>query len=557
MAYQRNPVKAPRVSGLALKAFVNTLESSVGAPVLEKLVRDSGITPWRELSPGDAPPLQFPLPPGAPATEPQSPGEQAVRAIAARTSAPERETVGAFVRAYREGKADPVAVARRLNETIDKLEQGEARMGMFITRKPEEVLRAAEASAERLRAGRPLSVLDGVPVVVKDEVDVAGFPTTLGTRFRNQVASADATVAARLRAAGALILGKANMQEIGINPIGLNPHHGAARNPWNLGHITGGSSSGSAAVVAAGLCPLSVGADGGGSIRIPAALCGIVGLKATWGRIPETGVPPLCWNVGHVGPMGLTVDDVAALYALLAGPDGKDVVAQTQPAHHLSGYERADLTGIRLGICWPYFEDAAPDVVARCKDAVKALTNAGAVVVEIPAPDLNTVLWTHSCIILSEMAESMLPHTRERVSDFGLDSRTNLAIGRHFRATDLVHALRHRHRLTRELLAVMSGVDVIITPTTAISAPAIPESTLPDGESNLQVADALMRFVREGNLTGFPALSVPAGHDRAGLPVGVQLMGRPFEEHLLLRLGRVVESATPVRTPSLHVTALR
>ncbi|MFY2564517.1 amidase, partial [Corallococcus terminator] len=455
MAYQRNPVKAPRVSGLALKAFVNTLESGIGAPVLEKLVRDSGITAWRELPAGDAPPLQFPLPPGAPATEAQSPQEQAARAIAARAATPARETVGSFARAYREGGADPVAVARRLNEAIDRLERGEARMGWFIARKPDEVLRAAEASAERLRAGRPLSVLDGVPVVLKDEVDLAGFPTTLGTRFRNQVATADSTVAARLRAAGALLLGKANMNEIGINPIGLNPHHGAARNPWSRGHITGGSSSGSAAVVAAGLCPLSIGADGGGSIRIPAALCGIVGLKATWGRIPETGVPPLCWNVGHVGPMGLTVDDVAAMYALLAGPDGKDLVAQTQPPHHLSDYERADLTGVRLGICWPYFEDASPDVVARCKDAVRALTDAGATVVEIPAPDLNTVLWTHSCIILSEMAESMLPHSRANAADFGLDSRTNLAIGRHFRATDLIHALRHRHRLTRELLAVM------------------------------------------------------------------------------------------------------
>ncbi|NTX54457.1 amidase [Myxococcus sp. CA039A] len=557
MSYQRNPVKAPRVSGFALKAFVNTLESGVGAPVLEKLVRDSGITQWRELPAGDAPPLQFPLPPGAPATEVQSPQEQAARAIAAQAVTPERETVGSYARAYREGGVDPVAVARRLNEAIDRLERGEARMGLFIARKPDEVLRAAEASAERLRAGRPLSVLDGVPVVLKDEVDLAGFPTTLGTRFRNQVASADSTVAARLRAAGALILGKANMNEIGINPIGLNPHHGAARNPWNRAHITGGSSSGSAAVVAAGLCPLSIGADGGGSIRIPAALCGIVGLKATWGRIPETGVPPLCWNVGHVGPMGLTVDDVAAMYALLAGPDGKDLVSQTQPPHHLSGYERADLMGVRLGICWPYFEDASPDVVARCKDAVRALTDAGATVVEIPAPDLNTVLWTHSCIILSEMAESMLPHSRANAADFGLDSRTNLAIGRHFRATDLIHALRHRHRLTRDLLAVMADVDVIVTPSTATTAPLIPEATLPDGESNLPVVDALMRFVREGNLTGFPALSVPAGFDRAGLPVGVQLMGRPYEEHLLLRLGRVVERATAARTPAIHVTALR
>ncbi len=557
MTYQRSPVKAPRVSGMALKAFVRTLESGVGSVVLEKLVHDSGIERWRELSAGDAPPLQFPLPHGPPATEPQPPHEQAARAVAASSVPKERATVAAYAQAYREGGVEPVAVVRRIHEAIDRLDGGKDRLGLFVARKPEEVLRAAEASTERLRAGRPLSMLDGVPVVLKDEVDLAGFPTTLGTKFRNQVAAADSTVAARLKAAGALILGKANMNEIGINPIGLNPHHGAARNPWNRGHITGGSSSGSGAVVAAGLCPLSIGADGGGSVRIPAALCGIVGLKATWGRIPETGVPPLCWNVSHVGPMGLTVDDVAAMYALVSGTDGQDVVAQTQPAHHLSGYENGNLSGVRLGICWPYFEDADADVVARCKEAVRALTDAGATVVEIPAPDLNTILWTHSCIILSEMAEAMLPHVKSRSSDFGLDSRTNLAIGRHFRATDLVHALRHRHRLTRELLSLMAGVDALVTPTTATTAPVIPETTLPDGESNLPVVDALMRFVRLANLTGFPALSMPAGFDRAGLPVGVQLTGRPYEEHLLLRLGRVVERATEVRTPPIHVSVLR
>ncbi|MBN1204322.1 MAG: amidase [Myxococcaceae bacterium] len=557
MTYQRNPVKAPRLSGLALKAFVNTLESGIGSVLLDKLVRDSGIERWRELPAGDAPPLQYPLPHGAPAAELQSPQEQAARAVAASPTQPERETVAAYVRAYREGGADPVTVARRIHEAIERLDSGKQRLGLFVSRKPEEVLRAAEAAGERLRAGKPLSVLDGVPVVLKDEVDLAGFPTTLGTKFRTQVATEDSTVAARLKAAGAIILGKANMNEIGINPIGLNPHHGAARNPWNPGRITGGSSSASGAAVAAGLCPLSMGADGGGSIRIPAALCGIVGLKATWGRIPETGVPPLCWNVGHVGPMGLTVDDVAAMYALLAGPDGRDFAAQAQPPHHLSGYESAGLAGVRLGICWPYFEDADADVVARCKEAVKALTDAGATVVELPPPDLNTVLWTHSCIILSEMAEAMLPHVRERSSDFALDSRTNLAIGRHFRATDLVHALRHRHRLTRELVALMADVDVIITPTTATTAPAIPEATLPDGESNLPVVDALMRFVRLANLTGFPALSVPAGFDGEGLPVGVHLTGRPYEEHLLLRLGRVVERAAEHRTPSTHVSVLR
>ncbi|MFB1479138.1 amidase [Corallococcus sp. RDP092CA] len=557
MTYRRAPVKAPRLSGMALKAMVNTLErGGVGPALVEKLMRDSGIEAWRALTAGDAPPIQYPLPPGAPAAETQTPLEQAARAVAASAVTPERETVAAFARAYRDGRTEPVAVTRKVHEAIERMDSGADRLGLFIARKPEEVLRAAEASAERLREGAPWSVLDGVPVVIKDELDVAGFPTTLGTTFRTEPARSDSTVAARLKAAGAVILGKANMQEIGINPIGLNPHHGAARNPWSRGHITGGSSSGSGAVVAAGLCPASIGADGGGSIRIPAALCGIVGLKATWGRIPETGVPPLCWNVAHVGPLGLTVDDVAAVYAIVAGPDGHDVVARQQPPHHLSGYEDGALKGVRLGICTPYFEDAEPDVVARCREAVRALTDAGATVVELPPPDLNTILWTHSCIILSEMAEAMLPQVKARASVFGLDSRTNLALGRHFRATDLIHALRHRHRLTRELLALMADVDVLVTPTTASTAPVIPEATLPAGESNLPVVDALMRFIRLANLTGCPALSVPAGFDRAGLPVGVHLTGRPYEEHLLLRLGRVVERAAEHRTPGIHVRVL-
>ena len=443
-----------------------------------------------------------------------------------------------------------------MHEGIERLDGRDERLNLFISRKPEEVLAAAEASSARLRAGKPLSVLDGVPVALKDEVDLAGHVTTLGTRFRKEVATQDSTVAARLKAAGAIILGKLNMNEIGINPIGLNPWHGPARNPWNRGHITGGSSSASGAIVAAGLCPLSIGADGGGSIRIPAALCGIVGLKATWGRIPETGVPPLCWSVGHVGPMGLTVDDVAAMYAVLAGPDDHDVVSQLQPAPHLADYEKSALTGVRLGICWKWFEDAAPDVVTRCKAAVKSLTDAGAAVVEIEGPNLNTVLWTHSTLILSEMSQSMAAQIKRDVKQFGLDTRTNLAIGQHFRATDYVHALRHRHAMTREWLSTMKTCDVVLTPSTATTAPLIPEATLPDGESNLPVVDALMRFIRVANITGFPALSVPAGFDREGLPVGVHLMARPWEENLLFRLGRVIEQQAEVRTPKEHSSAL-
>ncbi|HEY1087107.1 MAG TPA: amidase, partial [Archangium sp.] len=318
----------------------------------------------------------------------------------------------------------------------------------------------------------------------------------------------------------------------------------------------GGSSSASAAAVAAGIVPLTIGADGGGSIRIPAALCGVVGLKATWGRIPETGVPALCWNVGHVGPIGLTVDDVAAMYAVLAGADEHDLVSAMQPPPGLAGYEQGSLEGVRVGVCWPWFDDADADVVARSKAALKSLTDAGAKLVEIYGPDLNTVLWSHSCLILSEMAEAMREQLDLDSTVFGLDSRTNLAIGRHFTGTDYVHALRHRHAMTRHWLEVMKGCDVVATPTTAITAPAIPEATLPDGESNLPVVDALMRFIRIANLTGFPALSVPAGFDRNGLPVGVHLMGRPWEENLLLRLGRIIERSVEVRTPAEHASLL-
>jgi Asp-tRNA(Asn)/Glu-tRNA(Gln) amidotransferase A subunit family amidase len=281
-----------------------------------------------------------------------------------------------------------------------------------------------------------------------------------------------------------------------------------------------------------------------------------VGLKATFGRIPETGVPPLCWHVGHLGPIGLTVDDVAAAYAILAGPDEGDPMSLRQPPVHLTGYEDASLEGVRVGVCEAYFADADADVVGRCREALAALVARGARVVELPPPDLNTVLWSHSCIILSEMASAMLPHTQQDASRFALDSRTNLAIGRHFSATDLVHALRHRHQLTREYLALMKDVDVVVTPTTAITAPAIPEATLPDGESNLPVVDQLMRFVRIGNLTGFPALAVPVGFDEKGLPVSVQVMGRPWEEHLLLRLGRVIEAKLDRRRPQVHVEVL-
>jgi Asp-tRNA(Asn)/Glu-tRNA(Gln) amidotransferase A subunit family amidase len=557
MAYERQPVVAPRVSGAPLKIFVNALENALtGETVLGKLVKDSGIERFRATPAPGASPIQIPLPLDAAAPAQAAPAPEVAAEAAALPEVAlgmRFETVARFAEAYRAGKTDPVKVLEKLSPQLARIDE---ELALFIVRTTDQARVQATEAAERLRKGEARSVLDGVPVVIKDEVDMAGFPTTLGTRFMATAATRDSAVVARLKAAGAVILGKANMHEIGINPIGVNPHHGACRNPYDRSRITGGSSSGSSACVAAGVAPLSIGADGGGSIRIPAALCGVVGLKATLGRIPETGVPPLCWNPGHVGPIGLTVADVAIGYSLIAGSDEGDACSWRQSAVHLSGLADRSLRGLKLGVCREYFEDADADVVARCREALKACTDAGATVVEVPPPDLNIILWSHAIIILSEMATAMLPHTKEDSSRFGPDARTNLAIGRHFRATDYVHAMRHRQALTKQYVTMMKDVDALVTPTTACTAPPINEKSLPDGESNLVVVDQLMRFIRTGNLTGFPGLSVPAGYDALGLPVGVHFLGRPYQEHLLLRLGRVVEAAVQRRAPRHHIEAL-
>jgi Asp-tRNA(Asn)/Glu-tRNA(Gln) amidotransferase A subunit family amidase len=218
---------------------------------------------------------------------------------------------------------------RALAAIADSQQNG---LSIFVAWEQADLLAQATASAQRLREGRPLSPLDGVPVAVKDELDLRGFGTSVGTRFLGkQPAAEDSTAVARLRAAGALLLGKVNMHEIGIGVTGQNPHHGTVRNPYDPQRHTGGSSSGSAAAVAAGFCPIAIGADGGGSIRIPASLCGVVGLKPTYGRVSETGAAPLDWSVAHIGPLGATARDVALGYAAIAGLTG-DPNTLHQPA---------------------------------------------------------------------------------------------------------------------------------------------------------------------------------------------------------------------------------
>jgi len=392
---------------------------------------------------------------------------------------------------------------------------------------------------------------------VKDELDVAGYPTTVGTRFLGrQPAPEDATVVGRLRAAGALIIGKTNMHEIGLGVTGVNPHHGACRNPYDPARAPGGSSSGPAAAVAYGLCPLGVGADGGGSIRIPASFCGVVGLKSTFGRLSEHGAAPLCWSLAHVGPIAATAADAALGYLLMAGPDPRDPNSLHQPTPTLAGLDRLDLQGLKLGIYPPWFEHADAPVVAACRRMLDELVQAGAELHEIDLPDLDIARTVHLITIVSEMATAHLRHYAEHRRAYGHDTRLNLVLARRLAATDYDHAQRLRARIWCHFARALEQVELIVSPATGCTAPPIPADVLRTGESNLPLTTKIMRFAQPANLTGLPAISVPVGYDPDGLPIGLQLMARPWQEALLLRVARFTETRCRRQPPRVSCELL-
>lgn len=558
-SYDLEPMKAPRAVGAVLKGFVMALENPVtGRALAHKLLGDAGILALREQHAEEALPSSHVLFEWC-EQHPREGGTGALPELGAIAAAEPGdlpvERVASFTEAYREGRLTPLEVAERVIDATRATELLDPPMRLFIAQDAQEIRRLAEASTERWKRGEPLGPLDGVPVAVKDELDQRGFGTSVGTAFLGgSPATEDATVVARLRAAGAVLLGKLNMHEIGIGVTGNNPHHGAVRNPWDLGRATGGSSSASAAAVAAGVCPLTVGADGGGSIRMPASLCGVVGLKATFGRISEHGAAPLCWSLAHVGPIGATAEDVALGYALMAGVDPHDPNTRHQPAPHLEGWDETDaLEGVRLGVFWDWLRDAEPGVV-RCVEAtLEGLVQRGAKLVEIDIPELALLRSVHLVTIVSEMATGHLQYYAEHRKRYGLDTRVNLALARNLTAYDYVHAQRHRVRLCRRFFEVLErDVDAIITPATGRTAPPIADDAVETGESNLVVTDQILRFALPANLTGLPAISFPGGYDEAGLPVGVQAMGRPWSEALLLRLARAAEGFVQRRRPPVH-----
>jgi len=557
MAYDLKSVRVVRLSGLPLRIFTRLLESFLRGLILPPLFRDAGITAFRSRILKEDPTC-LPVRSAQPnQVRDHSIAADDVARLPASTGKGFRfHSIHDYARAYREGLS-PLTVAERLLKAIETSNQGSLALQAVSACKNEDVLTQARAAAERWKSGKPISILDGVPVLVKDEIDQAGYPTTVGTRFLGkQAATKDAEVVRRLRSLGALLAGKLNMHEIGIGVTGLNPHLGCARNPYHLRHHTGGSSSGSAAAVAAGLSPVAVGADGGGSIRIPAAFCGVFGLKASLGRISETGAYPLCWSVAHVGPLGATATDVAVLYALMAGKDESYRPSLLQPPVHLEGFDRPDLSDLKIGIYPEFIEHASAEIVRECKKAIETLKALGATVIEIEIAELEAMRVAHAITIASEMAQSMDEFYDRHRTDFGLDVRVNLALARSFSSLDYIQAQRQRTRMMSIFDELFQKVDIIFTPATGIVAPPIREAALPRGESDLSTLTEIMRFIYAGNFVGLPALSFPLAYNAAGLPVAGQVIGRYWEEHHLLRIGRLMEGTLERRQPQMHFDLL-
>ena len=572
--YNLKSVKIPRTSGRTLKILAFLLRApGTRSLLIPLLLRQAGIRSLRKCQVGEEP-LMHPVHPAesqiTPAAAKKSikhffdsfENKQVSESSAKGTGSEKKslfqpETVMDFHRAYLEGKTTPVDVAMRLLDIIRSIEESAVPLRPYVAWEERELMRQANTSAERFEKGKSLGILDGVPVSVKDELDMLPFMTMIGTKFYNKhPPDQDATSVERLRSAGALMVGKTNMHEIGLGVTGLNTHYGTTRNPHHLDHYPGGSSSGSAAAVAAGLSPIALGCDGGGSIRIPASLCGVVGLKSTWGRVSTSGSAQLHWSIGTVGPITSTARDAALAYSFLAGPDPRQWSTQSQPPVELKDIEKSNLEGVRLGVFYPWFKHASADVVRSCEQMLDSFKSQGATVQEIEIPQLDEIRMAHAVTITTEMVTSLKSYFKTFRQPFGFDAMINLTLAKQFTGSEYVKAQRVRAKMIVNIKQIFQNVDAIVTPSTACTAPPILADALTNGESDLSTLTELMRFAPQANLGGFPAISFPVGYDAKGLPVGMQLMGRPWEESLLLRVAKTSEKFFTRHPPMMRFSLL-
>ena len=452
-------------------------------------------------------------------------------------------SAGSLSKLVENKKVSPVEI---IDAHLSRIDATEPILNSFITLLADESRIAARQAEKDIQSGKYKGPLHGIPVALKDLYNTAGVRTTSGSKiFDTFIPAEDCTVASKFHQAGAILIGKLNMHPFAYGPTGENLDYGHMHNPWNPEMITGGSSGGSGSAVAAGQCTITTGSDTGGSIRIPAALCGIVGLKPTYGLVSRWGLTALSWSLDHPGPMVRTVEDAAMTLNVMAGHDPKDIASAKVDIPDYTSALTGNVRGLRIGMPKEYFEAPLdPQVRKAVEDAISVLEGMGAEVKEVSFPLFNESQPISSTVLMSEATafhRDLLERDGHQLYE---PVRQRLEAGLFISAADYLRAQQARTLLDQQGRRLLDDVDILAGPTEPITAPEILAPKVLAGEQEIGVVGALTQYTRPYNINGFPAISVPCGFSNTNMPIGLQLAGKPFDEMTVLRAAHAYEQAS-------------
>jgi aspartyl-tRNA(Asn)/glutamyl-tRNA(Gln) amidotransferase subunit A len=452
-------------------------------------------------------------------------------------------TISAVSGLLASGELSPVELVQA---HLDRIAETEPKLNSFITLLEADSLEAARLAEQEIQKSGSRGPLHGVPIGLKDLYYTKGIRTTVGSKIMADfVPDYDAAVVEKFSDSGAVLLGKLQMHEFAFGASSENPHYGPAHNPWKTNRVTGGSSGGSGSSVASGQAMATLGSDTGGSVRIPSGLCGIVGLKPTYGLVSRYGVYPLCWSLDTVGPMTRSVKDAALVMNAISGPDPRDPSSSERNPEDFTRRLGRPIDGLRIGIPKEhYFDVLDAEVEKSVMAAAGVLEGMGATIEQVSIPMLDNVAAISNTIMLAEAAEVHLEHLRDHGDQFDPAVRDRMEPGTIIPAVQYVRAQRARSTYNEQVDRAMATVDVLLAPTCPIGAPKIGDTTVTVAGRTEPKNPTLSRLTRPWNLYGGPATSVPCGLTSEGLPIGLQLAGRPFEDALLLQVADAYEQAS-------------